>query len=64
MTKKQYSLDDSPQTSDPLSTILQKLEGITRLDKKLDVVTHQFHGELDFPKNELGSRFLASGPRH
>ena len=51
-----YSSESSGKTPDPLATILAdmsaKLEGIPRLEKKLEEVTTHFSGELDFLKTE------------
>ena len=58
MNESQYT-SESPQTSDPLANILadmsQKLEGISRLERKLDEVTTNFTGELDFLKAEISN---------
>ena len=58
MEESQYT-SESPRTSDPLADILAdmsaKLEGISRLERKLDEVTTNFTGELDFLKTEISN---------
>ena len=57
MAENQYTSEYSENTSDPLATILAymsaKLEGIARLEQKLEKVTTHFSGELDFLKTEV-----------
>ena len=57
MEESQYTSENSQNTLDPLATILAdmsaKLEGISRLEKKLEEVTTHFSGELDFLKTEV-----------
>ena len=59
MEESQYNLDISQPVQDPLAAILAdmsaKLEGIGRLEKKLEEVTVNFTGELDFLKSELSN---------
>ena len=54
MSESQYNSDNSETGPDPLTAILAdmsaKLEGIGRLEKKLEEVTTNFTGELDFLK--------------
>ena len=56
--ESQYT-SDNPQTMDPLANILAdmstKLEGISRLERKLEEVTTNFTGELDFLKKEISN---------
>ena len=56
MTESQYTSDMSQPGPDPLTAILTdmsaKLEGIGRLEKKLEEVTVNLTGELDFLKSE------------
>ena len=58
MEESQYT-SDNPRTSDPLADILAdmsaKLEGISRLERKLEEVTTNFTGELDFLKTEISN---------
>ena len=58
MKEYQYN-SDNPRTSDPLTNILSdmsaKLEGISRLERKLEEVTTNFTGELDFLKTEISN---------
>ena len=58
MNESQYT-SDSPRTNDPLANILadmsSKLEGIGRLEKKLETATNNFTGELDYLKAELSN---------
>ena len=58
MNESQYT-SENPQTSDPLANILadmsQILEVISRLERKLDEVTTNFTGELDFLKAEISN---------
>ena len=59
MFESQYNSDNSETAPDPLTTILAemsaKLEGIGRLEKKLEEVTTNFTGELYFLKTELAN---------
>ena len=59
MSESQYKSDNSETGPDPLTAILAdmsaKLEGIGRLEKKLEEVTTNFTGELDFLKTELAN---------
>ena len=59
MSESQYNSDNSETAPDPLTTILAemsaKLEGIGRLEKKLEEVTTNFTGELYFLKTELAN---------
>ena len=59
MSESQYNSDNSETGPDPLAAILAemsaKLEGIGRLEKKLEEVTSNFTGELDFLKTELAN---------
>ena len=63
MDGSQYNSDSSGKSSDPQAAILAdmsaKLEGITRLEKKLEEVTTQFSGELDFLKTEVTNLYKA-----
>ena len=61
MNESQY-VSDTPRTNDPLANVLadmsaklEKLEGIARLERKLEEVTTNFHGELDYLKAELSN---------
>ena len=58
MEESQY-ISDNARTNDPLANILAdmstKLEGISRLERKLDEVTTNFTGELDYLKAELSN---------
>ena len=58
MEESQY-ISDNSRTNDPLANILAdmstKLEGISRLERKLDEVTTNFTGELDYLKTELSN---------
>ena len=58
MEESQYT-SDSARTNNPLATILAemsiKLEGISRLERKLDEATANFTGELDLLKAELSN---------
>ena len=49
------STDQGQQLADILNNMSEKLEGIQRLEKKLDEVTINFHGELDILKSELAN---------
>ena len=59
MEESQYNSDNPWTPSDPLATILAdmsaKLEGISRLEKKLEDVTTNFTGGLDFLKTEIAN---------
>ena len=61
MNESQY-ISDNSRTSDPLANVLadmsvklEKLEGISRLERKLEEVTTNFTGELDYLKAELSN---------
>ena len=58
MEESQYNSDNA-WTLDPLANILAdmsaKLEGILRLERKLEEVTTNFTGELDFLKTEISN---------
>ena len=51
--KEEYCSQDSPPGADPLTQIMNELKGISRLEKKIDSISSQFKGELDYLKNEL-----------
>ena len=57
--ESQYNSDNSQPNPDPLAVILaemsSKLEGIGRLEKKLEEATANFSGEMDIIKTELGN---------
>ena len=59
MSESQYNSDNSETGPDPLAAILAemsaKLEGIGRLEKKLEEATNKFTGEIDYLKRELAS---------
>ena len=53
MDSKDYMSQDSHPVADPLTQILLELQGIKRLERKMDEVSNKFQGELDYLKNEL-----------
>ena len=61
INESQYSVDnsDSPAQNEPLAMALldinEKLLGLGKLDKKLEKIASDFHGELDVIKTELAN---------
>ena len=61
MDESQYSVDNTgrPPQNEPLAMALldinEKLLGLGKLDRKLEKIASDFHGELDVIKTELAN---------